>query len=338
MAIDEVQLKTELAQGCKRVYVLYGEETYLVEQYARLIVKRTLGDAEDVFHLHRFDGGTATLEQIAQATESLPMMTERVCVTVRDLDMAALADDLVPLIENLPDTCVLVLWQMTVAPDRRKGWAQVFAAAEQVGCVVNFARKSSADVIKMLVSGAKRRGCALSADNARLLIEQAGNDLNLLLCELDKLAAAADGGDITRPLIEQLGTKNLETRVFDLSKALLAGRLGQALALLHRLFEQREEPVSILAVLSTAFADVYRAKVAVAAGEQATSLATDIKSYKGKEFRLRNAASQASRTSAECLRACLDLLAQADRSLKSGHGDGRIILEQTVCALAQTIR
>ncbi len=338
MAMNEGQLKSDLAAGLKPVYVLYGEESYLVEQYMRLIVKRTLDGVDDAFHLHRFDGGALTLDRLADATASLPMLTEQVCVTVRDMDLAAAEEGLVPLLAQLPDTCVLVLWQMTVNPDRRKGWSRVFEAAAASGCVVNFARKTPADVVKLLVGGAKRRGCVLSPDNARVLLEQVGNDLNLLLCELDKLVAVADGGEITRALIEQLATKNLETRVFDLSKALLAGRVDQALGLLHRLFQQREEPVSILAVLSNAYADVYRAKVAVAAGESAASLATDIKSYKGKEFRLRNATAQASRMSTQTLRACLELLAQADMTLKSGHGDGHSILEQTVCALAQQQR
>ncbi len=126
--------------------------------------------------------------------------------------------------------------------------------------------------------------------------------------------------------------------MFDLSKAIVAGRSGQALHLLGQLFVQREEPISVLAVLSNAFADIYRAKIAVAGGSTATALGEDFKSYKGKEFRLRNAARDASRLSVEALRDCLALLADADGALKSGgQSDARVLLEQTVTALSERV-
>lgn len=333
MAMNEAQLKTALKEGVSSVYVLYGEESYLVEQYTRLIAKQAVGDPDDAFNMHRFDGQAVTLERLEEAVEALPLMAERTCVTVRDMDLAAHAERLVEILRQMPDTCVLVFWQMTVQPDKKKGWSTVFNEAEKRGHVVNFARRTPADVVKLLIGGAKRRSCVLSADDARLMVEQAGNDLNLLLCELDKLAALADGGAITRAMIERVGTKNLEARVFDLSKAIFAGRAKQAYELLHQLFVQREEPISILAVLSNTYADVYRAKVASIGGVPAESLAADIKSYKGKEFRLSNAARDAGRMSIDALRDSLDILAQADNDMKFGRQDGRTALEQTVSRL-----
>ena len=334
MAMNEAELKTALKEGLSRVYVLYGEESYLVEQYARIIAKQAVGDVDDAFNMHRFDGQAVSVEQLEEAVEALPLMAERTCVMVRDMDLAAHAERLLPMWQQMPDTCVLIFWQMTVHPDtRKKAWSGLFAQAESFGCVVDFSRKSTADVVKLLVSGAKRRGCVLAAADANLMVEQAGNDLVLLLGELDKLAALADGGAITREMIERVGTKNLEARVFDLSKAILQGRAKQAYELLHQLFVQREDPVPVLAVLSNAYADVYRAKVATIGGVPASSLAADIKSYKGKEFRLKNAERDARRMSIETLRASLDILADADNDLKFSSKDARTLLEQTVSRL-----
>ena len=333
MAMNEAGLKNALKEGFSPVYVLYGEESYLVEQYTRLIAKQAVGDSDDAFNMHRFDGQLVTPEQLEDAVEALPLMAERTCVTVRDMDLGAHAERLTELLRQMPDTCVLVFWQMTAQPEKKKSWTAFLAEAERVGCVVNFARKTLADVIKLLVGGAKRRGCVLAAEDARLMVEQAGNELNLLLCELDKLVALADGGTITRGMIEQLGTKNLEARVFDLSKAIFAGKAKHAYELVHQLFVQREEPITVLAVLSNAYADVYRAKVASIGGVSAESLAADFKNYKGKEFRLRNAARDAGRMSVSMLRESLEILAQADYDMKFVRQDGRTVLEQTVSRL-----
>lgn len=334
MAITESELKSRIKEGACNLYVLYGAEGYLTEQYARIIARQTVEPDFDAFNLQRFDGQSVSIEQLEEAVETLPMMAERKCVLVRDMDVTV-ADSarLVSLVQQLPDSCVLVFWQMTLQPDKKKAWKDFLLAAEKVGTVVEFGRKTESDVIKMLVGGAKRRGCILSGEDARYLVEQAGNDLQLLLNELDKLTAlAGEGGTVTRGLIDSAATKNLEARVFDLSKAILSRRPAEAYTLLHQLAQQREEPLAVLGVLSTAYSDMYRAKIALAAGQPATAPATAFKNYKGKEFRLRNAGRDAARISVSALRDCLDLLARADTGMKTG-GDGWLLLEQTVAGL-----
>ena len=333
MAMTEAQLKELIQTGGTNLYVLYGAEGYLVEQYARLVAKHTVEEGFDAFNLQRFDGQSVTIEQLEEAVEALPLMTDRKCVQVRDMDAAADAERLAALIAQVPDSCVLVFWQMTVQPDRRKGWKTFLEQAEKVGVVMNFEHKSVVDVAKMLAGGAKRRGCRLDVEDARYLVEQVGNDLNLLQGELDKLCALVGEGEITRRHIDAACPKNLEARVFDLSKAILRRNHQEAYELLHQLSTRREEPVAVLGVLSNAYADLYRAKVATAAGVSADSLAADFKSYKGKEFRLRNGARDASRLSVPVLRDSLEILARTDTALKLEHGTEWALLEQTVARL-----
>ena len=269
MAMTETQLKDIIKSGNANLYVLYGAETYLTEQYARRIAAQTVEEGFDAFNLQRFDGQEITLPQLEEAVEALPLMSDRKCVLVRDYDVSAEAERITALAAQVPESCVLVFWYITVQPDNRKNaWKQFLQQAEQTGVVMNFARKDTAEAAKMLAAGAKRRGCRLDVADGRYLIEQVGNDLHLLLCELEKLCAlVGEGGEITRRHIDIACPKNLEARVFDLSKAILRRRPDQSYNLLYQLRVRREEPVAVLGVLSTAFADLYRAKVAAAGGE-----------------------------------------------------------------------
>ena len=169
-------------------------------------------------------------------------------------------------------------------------------------------------------------------------MEQVGNDLNLLSCELDKLCALAEDGVITRRHIDAACPKNLEAKVFDLSKAILRRNLEAAYDLLYQLKVQREEPVPILAVLSGAYVDLYRGKVAANGGMPAEALAAEFKSYKGKEWKLKNAVRDSGRMSLPMLRRCLEILATADGALKGSAGDPWVVLEQTVARLVQASR
>ena len=335
MAMTEMQLKEHIKAGDRNLYVLYGAEGYLTEQYAKMVADKTVEEGFDAFNLQRFDGQGLSILTLEEAVESLPLMSDRKCVMVRDYDPSgADADRAQKLVSAVPETCVLVFWQMTVQPDKRKaGWKNFLAIAEQNGVVMEFKRKEPADTAKMLMAGAKRRGSQLDFDDAKYLVEQVGNDLNLLVRELDKLCALAGERGITRKLIDVASPKNLEAKVFDLSKAIFRRRHDEAYDLLYQLKTQREEPVPVLAVLSGAYADLYRAKVAAAGGLSAESLAADYKSYKGKEWKLRNAGRDASRMSVPVLRDCLEILAQADMTLKGNHGDSWVLLEQTVSRL-----
>lgn len=338
MPWNEEQLKQHLKEGALRpLYVLFGDEPYLVGQYAEKLRRRATDgdDALESFNLHRFDGNECSFDEIENAAEAMPLMADTTCVMVRDYDPVAHAESherLLALLKEPSEYCTLIFYYSAGVPKNQK-WKDFLKAAEQGGVVVQFDRLTSEDTARLLVAGATRRGCSMKPNTARHLIEWCGNDLNLLLRELDKLAALADGGEITVELVERAATRNLESRVFDLSKAILSGQYTRAYEILHVLLSQKEEPVMISGVLASAWADIYRMKAAVAAGENVSAVTAVFPAYKGKDWKLRNAARDASRFSVATLRAGLDVLAEADRRLKFTSADNRVVLEETAARL-----
>lgn len=340
MQITENELKKQLKEGTlARVYFLYGEENYLTSHYAKQIADKAVGDsALAEFNYQKFDGQSCSIEDVEEAAEALPVMAELKCVAVCDYDVvsggAAEQERMLSLVQNPPESCVLIFWLDGVEADIRKNakWKAFATAVDKSGVSIAFPRKTEADITRLLCSGATRRGCTLRPDNARLMLERCGNDLTLLLGELDKLCAFADGGEVTREIIDSLGTQNLEASVFDLSKAILQGSYTKAYANIYRLLSMKEDPISVLAVLSNAYADLYRAKIALSAGVRAETLADDF-GYRGKEFRLRNAARDCARIPLSVLRESLEILAAADKQLKSSRTDKRVILEETTAKL-----
>lgn len=326
----------------KPVYVLFGDESYLVEQYTEKLCTRAMdGDSGLAdFNLHRFDGLRCRFSEIEEAAEALPLMADRRCVIVRDYDVTAhaeSADALLSLVSAPADTTVLIFGYGALPSGTAKNarWKAFLAAVESGGGVVaRLDRRTADEVVRMLVAGASRRGCTMRADAARLLVEWCGNDLHLLLCELDKLSAlVGPEGEISKKTVEQAATRNLESRVFDLSRAILKGQYTHAYEVLHSLLGHREDPIMINGVLASAFADLYRVKAAGAGGVAPAAVAAVYTGYRGKEFRLTGAARDAAAFSLPTLRQALDILAETDRRLKFTVADNRIVLEETVAQL-----
>lgn len=144
MAWDEKTLSADLKTALRGLYVLYGEEGYLVARYMEQIAKKAVCDDLGGFNLQRFDGETADAAQIEEAIDALPLMAERKCVVVRDLDITAgdRAERLLPLLEDMPETTVVVLYYMQLQPQMKNAkWKRLLEAATKNGAAVCFAKK-----------------------------------------------------------------------------------------------------------------------------------------------------------------------------------------------------
>lgn len=337
--LKETDLKKQIKEKAfVPLYFLYGEEKYLIEHYAAALVGKVLGKNYSDFNFQSFDGGKVTVDEIADAVQALPMFAERKCVLVKDLNVEALSagelNKLYQLLEELSETTVLVLSQPTLEIDVKKSakWKKFIAVAEKAGAVAVLEKRGEMALEKQLVQWAEKRGCGLTQINAGKIIQLCGDDLLTLNNELEKLCAYASEREITQEDIELLVTKNLETTVFVLGNALMAGNYDRAYQQLDLLFYQKEEPVAVLAVLSSNYVNLYRAKAALESGEKTSVLSKDF-DYRGRDFLIRNAERDCKRISIGRLRKSLFLLAQADLALKSGRSDPRTVLEELIAKM-----
>lgn len=337
--ITEAELKKQIGRSeFARFYFLYGEETYLAEYYGRKLIAKAGAQGPKDFNQQRFSGENLSVDDLSAAVEALPVAAERKCVAVSDLDVKSLrgsqAGKLQELLADLPDTCVLVVFQPSLSFERRRdqAWKKFLLVAGKAGNTVFFRRRTEAEVERFVCAAAERRGCALSRKDAARMLALCGPDLRTAKNEVEKLCAYAGGGEITARTVDLLTSKNLEARVFDLSKAILAGNSDKAYEILGQLLNQNEEPVAVLSVLSGAYLDLYRVKISLLSGFSAMEPSKHF-NYARKEFRLTNAARDSKRYSVAMLRQSLDALLKTDVALKSARGDRRLALEKLVAEL-----
>ncbi len=338
--LNESALKDKLKDNPVGVYLIYGEESYLKKTYIDKIISKTVDPAFEDFNFHAFDGKECTLSEIYESAEAVPMMAETKCILVKDFQLDTLDDNgfeqLERVVKENPDDCALIFSFVAYEPKGTK-WTRVIKLFEKNGYPVKFEKKTSMELIKMLESGAKRRGKPFSKGTANYLITCVGSDLNTLLNETEKVCAYAQGEEVLKSDVDAVCIKSLDAKVFDMIKDLTAGRFDSAFRKLSQLFEQREDEFQILGALIAQYSDIYRAKAAVKSGNRAEIIAKYY-NYAGKEFRLTNAARNGSSLSFDAIAECIDILLQADTTLKSSALDKRLVLEQTVVKLARAGR
>lgn len=338
--LNESALKDKLKENPVGVYLIYGEESYLKKTYIDKIISKTVDSAFEDFNFHTFDGKESTLSDIYESAQAVPMMAETKCVLVKDFPLDTLDDNgfeqLERVVEENPDDCALIFSFVAYEPKGAK-WNKAIKLFEKHGYAVKLDKKTSLELSKMLENGAKRRGKPFAKGVASYLITCVGSDLNTLLNETEKVCAYAQGEEVLKSDVDAVCIKSLDAKVFDMIKDLTAGRFDSAFRKLSLLFEQREDEFQILGALIAQYSDIYRAKAAVKSGSRAEVIAKYY-NYAGKEFRLTNAARNGSSLSFEAIGECIEILLQADNTLKSSALDKRLVLEQTVVKLARAGR
>lgn len=335
--LNENQLKEQIKNGSfSNAYLIYGEESYLKELYVSKLKDKIVDPAFEAFNLHRFEGKDALLDDILKDAQMMPMMSEYNLVIVRDYPVEKSKSDMKLLVEflsDVPESTIIIFYYDSLVPEAKSAaFKKVITAFDNAGAVVNMEKRSEADVAKMLVSGAKKRGSVLEINNAKYLISVSGNDLKNLLNELDKLSYFAQGKEITKEIIDNMATKCLQARVYDLSKAVVAGDADMAYGIIDVLFGMKEDPILILAVIGGVYVDMYRVKCAKAAGFSYDDVAKHY-NYKGREFALRNASRDCASLSEELLRRSLDEIMDTDIKLKSTSTNRKLLLEELIVKL-----
>lgn len=336
--IDEAELKAQIKnRQFSNVYFIYGEESYLKEHYVNKLTSAVVDPAFADFNYHRYDGKDISISDILQDAETVPMMAEYSFILVRDYPFDKSANDckeIKEFLKDVPDTCVLVFWYDSLAVDTKKNdkFKSLITAFAKAGSVAELNKRTEGDIARLIVASAKKRGCTIDSKNARYLISVVGSDLKTVFNETEKLCFYIGEGEIKKEHIDEIAVKSLQARVYDLSKFILAGNSDGAYGVLNALFANKEEPVGILAVLSSCYIDMYRAKCAKSAGESESDIAKYF-NYKGREFLISNAARNCRNISTESLRESIDTLSKTDEMLKSTSVDGKILLEETVAKL-----
>lgn len=339
-SLTENELKSQI-KSCKlnNLYLLYGEEKYLISHYTSKLIDVVLDGTINDFNFKKFKASDISVDSLEEFIEVLPFLSSKKCVVVSDLEIEKFnvteIKKLKEIVSKIPETTILIISQSNIDASTYKSskWNSFIKLVEKHGNVINFKKLSRLSLEKQIINWARKLNLNISKNSVEKLIEYCGDDLLNLRSELEKLSAFADNGEITEDDIELLVSKKAEANVFDLTKAVSQNNYDRALKILHVLLEKKEEPVAILSLLASNYIDMYRVKVAKNSGVPTNQIA-ELFDYKRKEFRLTLASKACDNYSLKDLRKYISFLKEIDLKLKSSKDDNKILLEKLLVKLS----
>lgn len=228
--------------------------------------------------------------------------------------------------DALPDTTTVILIEGELGRDNAA--FTLFAPVAQTTEYQPIKDKEVAGWVRKELEG---RDLKLSERAIAVLVEAVGPDLWALYNELDKIETYANGEPVDEATVSMIVAQARETKLWDMTDAVLAGNERKAVEVLGKLlFEGEAAPF-----LASMVARQYR-QIAIVkdlrdkrATEGEISRAAGIPGWKVKQF-----ASAASRYSWPDLRRAYTLLVEADLSVKRGLQDDESALQLLIHELS----
>ena len=335
MQVSYDKLEKSISTKLEPMYLLYGEEKYLIKKIVKKI-KKSFGELLLGINYVMLD--ETSIDNLIQNIEMPAFGYDKKLIIVKNSGLfkkdgrrktlTPLQERIIEYIKNnyeiIEDSNIIIFIEENVDKN------QVYEIIEKKALVCNI------EFLKPIQLVAKLKKICLmykvNVDDSTLnyLIEVAGIDLQNLMNEIRKLIEyAGEGNTITKSAVNELAIKQIESVIFDLTDNLGNKKIEKALEVLDNLVYQKEPLQRILITLYTHFKRLYLCALAVKNNVDVIS-ALNLKP--NQSFLVNKYKKQTSYFNIDQLRALLDELINLDYNSKIGNIDIDIGLRSILCS------
>lgn len=337
MKIEE--LEKELKQGILHgIYLLYGEETFLLENSLKSI-KKIFGEKITGINYILLD--ETNINEIVSDIETPAFGYEKKLIIARNTglfkkelkrksknDNSLIKEKLNAYIKEnirqINETVNLIFIEETVEK------CELLSTIEKLGIVCNFEYQKPYQIQNRLKAIINAYKVNVETNTLVYLIECCGTDMQELINETRKLIEyAGEGNFITKQSIDKLCIKKMESIIFDLTDSLGKKDINQAIEVLRNLINSKEPLQKILVTLYNHFKKIYLAKFAMLKNKD---IANSLDLKPNQLFLANKYKAQANYFKLQELRRILQEFCDLDYKYKIGIIDLQTGLESILCA------
>lgn len=303
----------------KNVYLIYGEENYLVQQYKNKLKASIAGD--DTMNYAYFEGRKIDVTQLIDTCNTLPFFAERRLVIVEDSGFFKAANDTVTdYIKNIPEYLIVVFVENEV--DKRN---RLFKTVSDKGYVCEMKYQDEATLTRWIVDMLGRENKKISKAALALLLDKCGVEMENIHSEMEKLICYCYNKEAVEDKdVEAICTNRTVGKIFDMVTAIASHNQKKALELYYDLLLVKEPPMKILYLITRQFNQLLQVK-------ELSSHHIDNKTMAQQmgiaPFLVGKYLAQAKGFSSEALRTALYDMADMEEAVKTGNMQENLAVE-----------
>ena len=304
----------------KHVYLLYGEENYLVKQY-RDRLKAALSSPEDTMNVSVFEGKETDPKALIDLSETLPFFAEHRVILVENSGFFKTGmEELAAYMGEIPQTTYFIFAETEV--DKR---GKLYKQVKKCGSAVEFKRQTESVLMKWILGRLKKEEKKITRPVMELFLSKTGNDMELIDRELEKLLCyTLEKEVIEEEDVEAVCANQITGKIFEMVDAIGNKEQRRALDLYYDLLTLKEPSMRILFLITRQFQILMQLKEMADRG-------FDYKLMASKagvpEFAVRKYIGQARKFSLRQLKTALRDGVQAEEDVKTGRMADKLAVE-----------
>jgi DNA polymerase-3 subunit delta len=337
-------------------YIFHGDNDLGLGEDLAGLRERLAGGDPAMANLNTtiLEGEGLTLGELRHACDTIPFLADRRLVIVHGLlthlgprqrtrraapDTATAAAkkelraQLAGYLPHLPPTTRLIFVEKETLPEAHPILKVAKAEHEQGRAYVRrYERPRERELSAWIHKRAAEKGGSLSSEAVEMLAALLGRDLRLLDLEIDKLLLYSEGRVVTSDDVSALVSRAREADIFELVDCVGRRQTGRALRLLHRMLDDREAPLYLLAMLARQIRILIQAADLQEQGLTQAQIAHRLKLH---PYVVGKALAQARNFNAAQLDRAHECLVEADWAIKTGQASDVLALDTLVVALTR---
>lgn len=296
----------------KKVYLLFGEEQYLVRRYRDALKKAGLSGDDSGVNYNAYTGNDLDVNELKEILVTLPFFADRRVVMLDDSGLFSKENDLADVIADIPDSTLFIISEESV--DKR---SRLYKEIKKTGYVCEFAAMGPDDKVKFAASEISKAGKRIRVETCNYLVDYIGGDLFNVSSEIDKLICYMGAEEVvTEDAVRAICTPQIENKVFKIVDCLLAHDRAGAMKIYYDLIALRESPLRILRVVTGQYNRLYTCADLAARGEADMQIASEMHIA---DWLVRNLRGQLKGRKRKTFLSAVKLCTEAETDIKTGN-------------------
>jgi len=309
-----------------RCYLFFGAEAYLIRDYEAALMKALLPEGAEMMNHDIFEEKRATAASIMDAAETLPFLSDKRLVTVKNSEFFQKGgrkeegERLKEFLADIPETtCILFIEEKV---EKTNG---LYKSVVKHGQAVEFKKPTEKDLALWIKKICRENGVEMTDGVLNLFLQTVDHDMENIEGELMKLIAYKNEEKVIRSEdIRAVCTVSLEARVFDLVKAVADKHPEKAVQIYRTLLSMKESPYMVLSLITRQFRFILETKLLSESGHTNESIAAKLEI---RDFAVKEYLRQGKRMSAEGWKQAMKDCLQTDLDIKLGKAQEETAVE-----------
>lgn len=299
------------------IYLLYGEEKYELNQKVEKIKKEfsNLQVGVNLFYINNDN-----IDELPSITQGVTFFGSEKLIIIKNTNLKFDTN----IIKDIDEDIKVIIIEESV--DKRL--SEYKNLAKFAECI-EFKHLDAAQMTDFIISTLKRYNVKISYEDAQYMQNVCGEDKSNNINEMQKLVIyVGNGGTVTKDIIDNICSKTLNAKIFDVLENIINKRKKIAIEQLNTLLQQKEPIVKIYIMLYKQYKQLYMIKLLKVKGEKNIAAAIGLHPFVVKKL-----LTSCDKYTEQELKNIIYAFDEYDQKTKNGDIDFEIGLKKIICML-----